>query len=87
MTRITANDLKNQNVMPVEGVKRATNMVSTLEKAINQSMQIDLEANRSQREYELEAALTETRADLADGRAVQESPEAHLARLGSFPTT
>jgi hypothetical protein len=29
----------------------------------------------------LEAALAESRADLAAGRVVQESPEEHLARL------
>jgi hypothetical protein len=33
------------------------------------------------RQCELDAALVETRADLAAGRAVSESPEAHLARL------
>jgi hypothetical protein len=33
------------------------------------------------RECELEAALAETRADVAAGRFVQESAEAHLARL------
>ena len=33
------------------------------------------------RECELDAALAQTRADLAAGRFVQESPEAHLARL------
>ncbi len=36
------------------------------------------------RECELEAALAETRADLAAGRMVQESPEAHLARLDTL---
>jgi len=35
------------------------------------------------RECELEAALAESRADLAAGRFVQESPEAHLARIKS----
>ena len=35
------------------------------------------------RECELEAALAETRSDLAAGRAVRESPEAHLTRLDS----
>jgi hypothetical protein len=33
------------------------------------------------RECELEAALAETRADLAAGRLVQESAEAHVSRL------
>jgi|GEM_PF-3309655 hypothetical protein len=33
---------------------------------------------------ELNAALAETHADLTAGRAVQESPEAHMARLGTL---
>jgi hypothetical protein len=36
------------------------------------------------RECELDAALAQTRADLAAGRMVQESPEAHLARLDAM---
>lgn len=33
---------------------------------------------------ELDAALAETRADLAAGRVVQESPQAHLDRLDAM---
>jgi hypothetical protein len=33
------------------------------------------------RECELTAALAETRADLAAGRALQQTAEAHLSRL------
>ena len=33
------------------------------------------------RECELEAALSETRADIEAGRVVRESPEAHLERI------
>ena len=36
------------------------------------------------RECELDAALAASRADLAAGRMVQESPEAHLARLDAM---
>jgi hypothetical protein len=36
------------------------------------------------RECELEAALMQTRADLAAGRAVQESAQAHMARLAAL---
>jgi hypothetical protein len=35
-------------------------------------------------ESELETALIETRADLAAGRFVRESPAAHLARLDAM---
>ena len=36
------------------------------------------------RECELDAALAETRADVAAGRGVQESPAAHLTRLDAL---
>ena len=42
---------------------------------------MDMEHYHYLRECELEAALAQTRVDLAEGRFVKESPEAHLARL------
>ncbi|HLF96789.1 MAG TPA: hypothetical protein VI457_06575 [Methylococcaceae bacterium] len=44
---------------------------------------MDLSHYHYLRTCELEAALAETRADLAAGRYVAESPEAHLARADS----
>ena len=38
------------------------------------------------RECELEAALAETRADIAAGRAVKESPAAHVKRVKKITT-
>jgi hypothetical protein len=38
------------------------------------------------RECELEAALAESKADLAAGRYVKEPPEAHLVRLVAMKT-
>ncbi|MDH4224759.1 MAG: type II toxin-antitoxin system Phd/YefM family antitoxin, partial [Deltaproteobacteria bacterium] len=37
------------------------------------------------RTCELEAALAETRSDMAAGRTVRESAEAHVARLDEAP--
>jgi hypothetical protein len=42
---------------------------------------MDLEHYHYLRECELEAALAQSRADLAAGRFVKESPEAHIARM------
>jgi hypothetical protein len=36
------------------------------------------------RECELDAALVQSRADIAAGRFVQESAEEHMARLNAF---
>lgn len=40
--------------------------------------------DRKHQERELDTALAQTRADMAAGRMVQESPEAHLARLDAM---
>ena len=42
---------------------------------------MDLSQYHYLRECELEAALAQTQADLGAGRAVKESPEAHLERI------
>jgi hypothetical protein len=45
---------------------------------------MDLAHYHHLRECELEAALAETRADLAAGRAIEESAEAHVKRLDAL---
>ena len=42
---------------------------------------MDMEQYHYLRECELEAALAQTRAELAEGRFVKGSPEEHVARL------
>jgi hypothetical protein len=39
------------------------------------------------RECELEAALVQSRADMAAGRAIEESADAHMLRLEAMLTT
>jgi len=46
---------------------------------------MDLAHYHHLRECELDAALAQTRADLAAGRFVQESAQAHVARLDKLP--
>ncbi len=45
---------------------------------------LDMAQYQRLRECELEVALAEARADVAAGRVVRESPEAHLARLDAM---
>jgi hypothetical protein len=45
---------------------------------------MDIAHHQYLRECELEAALNQSRADLASGRALQESTEAHLERLDAL---
>ncbi|OIO56637.1 MAG: prevent-host-death protein [Alphaproteobacteria bacterium CG_4_10_14_0_2_um_filter_63_37] len=81
MGQISANDLKTRGISAIEAVlaDHAEAIVSVRGKG--RYVVMDIEHYNHLRECELEAALAETRADLAAGRAVEESPEAHLARL------
>ena len=81
MTNISANDLKTKGVSAIElaliGAPEAIISVRGKDKFVV----MDMAAYHYLRECELDAALAQTRADMAAGRVVQESPEAHLARL------
>ena len=50
-------------------------------RGINKYVVIDMNTYNRFREYELEAALAETKKDLAQGNFVEESVEDHLKRI------
>lgn len=80
---ISANDLKTKGISAIElalsGAPEA--MVSVRGK--DRFVVMELAHYHYLRECELDAALAETRADLAVGRFVEESAEAHVARVTS----
>ncbi|ABL00138.1 prevent-host-death protein [Pelobacter propionicus] len=81
MPHISANDLK------VKGVSAIEAMLATQPEAVisvrgkERFVVMSMDHYHYLRECELEAALAQTRADLAGGRFVKESAEDHLARL------
>jgi hypothetical protein len=81
MTAISANDLKTKGVSAIElalgNAPEATISVRGKDKFVV----MDIAHYHYLRECELDAALAQTRADMAAGRMMQESPQAHLARL------
>ena len=81
MAHISANDLKTKGVAAIEAmlVEHSEAIVSVRGK--DRFVVMELAQYNYLRECELEAALAETRADMAAGRFVQESAEAHVARL------
>ena len=81
MVSISANDLKTKGVAAIEAMlgQQPEGVISVRGK--ERFVVMELAQYHYLRECELEAALAETRADLVAGRAVSESPEAHLARL------
>jgi hypothetical protein len=83
MTQLTANDLKTKGVAAIEEAleKQPEAIVSVRGK--DRFVVMEIAHYHYLRECELEAALAQSRADLTAGRFVEESPEAHLARIKS----
>ena len=81
MTHISANELKTKGVAAIEAVlaDHAEAIVSVRGK--DRFVVMDVAHYHHLRECELDAALAQARADLAAGRFVQESAQAHVARL------
>ncbi len=84
MSNITANDLKTQGVSVIESILRQQEEAVITVGGQDRFVVMELAHYQYLRECELEAALAATRADLAAGRFVKESPEAHLARLDAL---
>ena len=83
MERISANELKTRGVVAIEQALAVTSEAVVSVRGKECFVVMDLAQYHHLRECELEVALAQSRADLAEGRIVRESPEAHLARLKS----
>ena len=81
MTTISANDLKTKGVSAIESVLAMQSEAVISVRGKERFVVMDLEHYHYLRECELEAALAQTRADIAAGRFVKEGAEEHLARL------
>lgn len=82
MAHITANDLKTRGIAAIEASLadgRTEAVVSV--RGAERYIVMELAHYQHLRECELEAALAESRADLAAGRFVAESPAEHVARV------
>jgi hypothetical protein len=84
MSQLSANDLKTKGISAIELALRSAPEAMVSVRGKDKFVVMDIAHYRYLRECELDAALAQTRADLAAGRAVQESPEAHLARLDAL---
>ena len=81
MTRISANDLKTKGVAAIEAMLADHSEAIVSVRGKDKFVVMEIAQYNYLRECELEAALAETRADLAAGRLVQESAEVHVSRL------
>jgi hypothetical protein len=80
MPVITANDLKTRGIAAIEASLAGQPEATITVRGADRFVVMGVEHYNYLRECELEAALAQTRADLAAGRAVNESPAAHVAR-------
>jgi len=83
MSHLTANDLKTKGVAAIEAMLELHSEAIVSVRGKDRFVVMEIAQYHYLRECELEAALAETRADLAAGRFVQESPEAHVTRAKS----
>lgn len=81
MTSITANDLKTKGVSVVEDALLDNDEAIITVRGKDKYVVINIKQYSKLREYELEVALLEARADVASGRVKHESVEAHMKRV------
>jgi len=81
MTSITASELKTKGVSVVENALQGGDEAIITVRGKEKYVIIDLNKYSKLREYELEIALLEVKADIAAGRVRHESVDAHMKRV------
>ncbi len=81
MNSITANELKLKGVTAVESCLEGGDEVVISVRGKSKYVVMDLAKYEKLREYELEIALMEAKADVAAGRGVSESVADHMKRM------
>lgn len=81
MNQLTANDLKVRGVAAIESILATQPEATISVRGKDRFVVMDMAHYHYLRECELEAALAQSRADMAAGRSVQESAAAHMTRL------
>ena len=81
MPELTANDLKVRGVAAIEDVLAGQTEATISVRGKDRFVVMDVAQYHYLRECELEAALAQSRADLAAGRAVKETAAEHLQRM------
>ena len=81
MPSISANELKTHGVSAIESILLQQPEAIISVRGKDRFVVMDMKQYHYLRECELEAALIQTRADIAAGRYVKETAEQHLASL------
>jgi len=81
MVYVSASDFKKKGISILDEVAAEQEGIIITVRGKNKYVVIDMNAYNRFREYELEAALAETKKDLAEGNFVEESVEDHCKRI------
>lgn len=81
MSSITANDLKTRGIAAIEASLADRKEAVVTVRGADRYVVMELSHYHYLRECELEAALAQSRLELAEGRYVKESATAHVARM------
>jgi PHD/YefM family antitoxin component YafN of YafNO toxin-antitoxin module len=81
MNSITANELKTKGVSVVENALKIDEEAIITVRGKDKYVIIGMNKYNRLRDYELEIALLEARADVAEGRIKCESVAAHMERI------
>jgi len=87
MENLNANDLKVRGVAAIEDALNGQTEASISVRGTQRYVVMEIAHYHYLRECELEAALVQSRADLAAGRFVEESAEEHTARLEALQSS
>lgn len=84
MSHLSANDLKTGGVAAIAAALAEQPEVIISVRGKDRFVVMDVEHYHYLRECELDAALAQSQADVAAGRVVAESAQAHVARLDAM---
>lgn len=85
MRHLSANDLKVKGVAAIEAALHEQPEAIVTVRGQERFVVMEIAHYHYLRECELDAALAETRADLAAGKCAKGSVEEHVARLDAMP--
>jgi len=81
MNAVTANELKTRGVSAVEDVLKTEDEAIISVRGLDKYVVMSLEKYARLREFELDMAVQEARADYEAGRVTEESVEEHMKRV------
>ena len=87
MSQLTANDLKVRGIAAIEEALTDQTEATISVRGAQRFVVMEMSHYHYLRECELEAALAQSRADVAAGKAEEESAQAHMARLDAMLKT